>query len=255
MKAFIISLESKIERYEWTYNQLKSIKNLDTNKLLAVNAKSSIKHPLMDRYREDSFYKLNGRHAVLGEIGCYCSHYLAWEKCVELNEPIIIFEDDVVVDNELFNATVENAHKHINDCGYIRLENYSKKRECNYPVEKLDSRQRLIRHIKTPLCMTAYAITPEVAKRFITKSKTFDYPVDVFMRNVWIHQKPTYGITPAGLTGGKFDSAIGVRNFKEEKPLTIRVVKFLSKARDVILNGLFNITSGIFIKRSRPSFK
>lgn len=30
-----------------------------------------------------------------GVIGCFYSHYKLWEKCIELNEPIMIFEDDV----------------------------------------------------------------------------------------------------------------------------------------------------------------
>lgn len=32
-----------------------------------------------------------------GLIGCFDSHYRLWQKCVELNEPIIIFEDDAVL--------------------------------------------------------------------------------------------------------------------------------------------------------------
>lgn len=30
-----------------------------------------------------------------GVVGCFYSHYMLWKKCVELNEPIMIFEDDV----------------------------------------------------------------------------------------------------------------------------------------------------------------
>jgi GR25 family glycosyltransferase involved in LPS biosynthesis len=30
-----------------------------------------------------------------GVIGCFYSHYNLWRKCVDLNEPIMIFEDDV----------------------------------------------------------------------------------------------------------------------------------------------------------------
>ena len=30
-----------------------------------------------------------------GVIGCFYSHYGLWKKCVKLNEPIMIFEDDV----------------------------------------------------------------------------------------------------------------------------------------------------------------
>lgn len=31
-----------------------------------------------------------------GVIGCFYSHYRLWQKCIELNEPIFIFEDDVI---------------------------------------------------------------------------------------------------------------------------------------------------------------
>jgi GR25 family glycosyltransferase involved in LPS biosynthesis len=32
-----------------------------------------------------------------GVKGCFYSHYRLWKKCVELNEPIIIWEDDIVL--------------------------------------------------------------------------------------------------------------------------------------------------------------
>ncbi len=31
-----------------------------------------------------------------GVKGCFMSHYLLWQKCIELDEPMMIFEDDVV---------------------------------------------------------------------------------------------------------------------------------------------------------------
>ena len=31
-----------------------------------------------------------------GVMGCFYSHYRLWQKCVELNEPIMVFEDDVI---------------------------------------------------------------------------------------------------------------------------------------------------------------
>lgn len=34
---------------------------------------------------------------IPGIIGCFDSHYRLWELCVELNEPIMIFEDDVII--------------------------------------------------------------------------------------------------------------------------------------------------------------
>lgn len=32
-----------------------------------------------------------------GIIGCFDSHYRLWQKCVEIGEPILIFEDDVIL--------------------------------------------------------------------------------------------------------------------------------------------------------------
>lgn len=36
-------------------------------------------------------------HLTIGEQGCFYSHYRLWQKCVELDEPIIIWEDDIVL--------------------------------------------------------------------------------------------------------------------------------------------------------------
>lgn len=36
-----------------------------------------------------------GKASMPGVIGCFYSHYMLWKKCVELDEPIMIFEDDV----------------------------------------------------------------------------------------------------------------------------------------------------------------
>ena len=36
-----------------------------------------------------------GKLSRPGVIGCFYSHYSLWKKCVELKEPIMIFEDDV----------------------------------------------------------------------------------------------------------------------------------------------------------------
>jgi GR25 family glycosyltransferase involved in LPS biosynthesis len=35
-----------------------------------------------------------------GVLGCFYSHYRLWQKCVELNESIFIFEDDVIFERK-----------------------------------------------------------------------------------------------------------------------------------------------------------
>jgi GR25 family glycosyltransferase involved in LPS biosynthesis len=39
-----------------------------------------------------------------GEMGCFDSHYRLWVKCIEINEPILIFEDDVELVRPFINV-------------------------------------------------------------------------------------------------------------------------------------------------------
>lgn len=56
-----------------------------------------------------------------GVMGCFYSHYRLWEKCIELNEPILVFEDDVIFErgfipvewkDVLLLCTGKKAHEH-----------------------------------------------------------------------------------------------------------------------------------------------
>ncbi|WRE34207.1 glycosyltransferase family 25 protein [Helicobacter pylori] len=38
------------------------------------------------------------------EFGCYLSHYLLWKECVKTDQPIIILEDDVVLESNFMQA-------------------------------------------------------------------------------------------------------------------------------------------------------
>ncbi|WRD74869.1 glycosyltransferase family 25 protein [Helicobacter pylori] len=38
------------------------------------------------------------------EFGCYLSHYLLWEECVKTNQPVVILEDDVVLESNFMQA-------------------------------------------------------------------------------------------------------------------------------------------------------
>lgn len=46
---------------------------------------------------------------IPGEIGCFDSHYRLWQRCVDLNEPILIFEDDVTISRKFYNVNWEDV--------------------------------------------------------------------------------------------------------------------------------------------------
>ena len=63
-----------------------------------------IKPELWDQFRTEFYFKLfrrwpvgaaAGKMSTPGVLGCFYSHLLLWEKCLALDEPIMIFEDDV----------------------------------------------------------------------------------------------------------------------------------------------------------------
>lgn len=79
-----------------------SIKNKD---LTAEDLKKYIVPELFDEFIKTHYWYISERQRIGAEdygklsrpgvIGCFYSHYGLWEKCVALNEPIMIFEDDV----------------------------------------------------------------------------------------------------------------------------------------------------------------
>ncbi|MGL2526521.1 glycosyltransferase family 25 protein, partial [Helicobacter pylori] len=53
-----------------------------------------------DWFHSDYCYK----ELLPREFGCYLSHYLLWKECVKTNQPIVILEDDVVLESNFMQA-------------------------------------------------------------------------------------------------------------------------------------------------------
>lgn len=108
MKAFIIHL-SKIQESLRTATDMKKV--LDSYGMESYLFEGSYGNEVKERYQQVGrrYHPWNFKggpshifsdefrdsHQNPGEMGCFDSHFRLWEKCVELNEPIMIFEDDV----------------------------------------------------------------------------------------------------------------------------------------------------------------
>jgi len=100
MDIFVISLEkSKERRCDFDYNNSKYIKYKYFN---AIDGKTLSVDKLDER-----IFKKNSTNYSNGAIGCALSHLQLWDKCIEINKPIIILEDDAVV-NKDFNKHINN---------------------------------------------------------------------------------------------------------------------------------------------------
>ena len=99
---FIINLAKSIERKQFIIGQFEQLnKNLATpisyHFFEAINGKENPDFYLFKKYNKAKHFQRKGKELSLAQLGCWASHYLLWEKCVELNQSIIILEDDAIL--------------------------------------------------------------------------------------------------------------------------------------------------------------
>lgn len=121
-------------------------------------------------------------------IACFLSHYSLWEKCVDLNEPIIILEHDAIFKKKVELSVLLESNKSIialNDpIGATRKSReyhdavVSKGKEGVVPVPYIDSRE-------IPQGLpgnSAYLIKPGAAKKLIELTEEYGaWPNDALM--------------------------------------------------------------------------
>jgi len=108
MKAFIIHL-SKIQASLNTATKVKeSLDSFDIKNELFEGSYGNEAKKLFEKtgrvchphsFKGVNFLYSNEEKEQLsapGVMGCFYSHFRLWEKCIELNEPIMVFEDDVI---------------------------------------------------------------------------------------------------------------------------------------------------------------
>lgn len=104
---------------------------------------------------------------------CFASHYLLWQMCVDLNEPILILEHDAI-----FEANIPDDD--FNMCVNYGKPTYMKEEAVNYEIP--------VEYEVAPLRDNfffghhAYALKPEAAKIFVERCETTILgPNDVWM--------------------------------------------------------------------------
>lgn len=101
MDIFVISLKrSQDRRDEFAKNNSKYISNYTF--FDAVDGKTLNINKL-----ENDIFTPNSINYTPNAIGCALSHLKLWEKCIELNKPIIVMEDDLIVSRH-FTKHVNN---------------------------------------------------------------------------------------------------------------------------------------------------
>ena len=165
MKKIVISLKRRQDRkVEFKKNNLKDFKYLKAIDYKTLNNKNF----KVDENFRDPF--LN-RQTLKSEVACFLSHKKAWEECQRLYEPVIILEDDAVI-NDTWDE--EYYEKLLEDYEFIYLQ-----RNENEPdkVKSIDSR---IEKPSYPYNLTGYVIEPTTATKLLHNYKEI-IPVDEYI--------------------------------------------------------------------------
>lgn len=147
--------------------------------------KDFIKEELWDKFKDDYIVNVYEKSKYVGDQinkistpgvkGCFYSHYKLWQKCVDLNEPIMIFEDDVkLYRNVIFDDT---------DWQGVLILAFGKQLYKSDPyqtyLENPEGSPKVVPWKNSSLPGTqGYAIKPETARKLIKHYRYWFLPSD-----------------------------------------------------------------------------
>ena len=214
-EIFIINLESSTDRREHISRQLDKL-GVNYHIFSAVNGHAG-PHPLFEMYDDELSHLYRGKSLSNGQLGCYASHYLLWQKCVEIGKPVIIIEDDALIYPEHFIDFIDHIPQLDKHFECVRLFDNKRKSFSYKPVKTLE-KIALCKFSKGHMSATGYYLTPAGAAKLLEHSSRWYMAVDIYMDRFWINQVECYGTVPSCLTNDPiFDSDIGYGPKKTRK--------------------------------------
>lgn len=240
MKVFVISLASSVARRASVSKKLGD-KGIAFDFIDAVDGRVG-DHPYLKNYDPQRFMINRRRHAAPGELGCYVSHLLAWEKSVELNEPIVVLEDDFELTDQ-FKEGIAYLAQFTDKLAFVRLEPLEKQ---FFITSRSDPEFTLVKQLNVGMCATGYVITPHGAKALLEHGRRIEAPVDLYLKYTVIHKQLIHALVPHVVYPTHTDSIIGIdaRN-QREKGALLGLQRFVYKTGYAIGNLVTNLVGAL----------
>ena len=238
-KIIVISLASALERREKISQQLESL-DLEFSFFDAVNGSKG--HDLFRHYNSIKRRREEPDDMSPGQLGCYASHYLIWEQCVELGRPMIVLEDDALLFPERFDTFVKVTEKLPENLECVRL--FSPLRKRSTPLKQVFeiSSIEVFKYSKGHKSTTGYYLTPTGAEKFLRHAREWTQPVDLEMDEFWKHGVENYGVHPPCLTNDQaFDSMIGYNNQKPKRGLRVTLYRKVKHIGEAMARAVHNL--------------
>ncbi|MDW6091549.1 glycosyltransferase family 25 protein [Vibrio rhizosphaerae] len=193
MKLYVINLARAVERRERVKQCLSQL-NVDFEFFDAVDGGEGLRPELASKPNDAYRIRYRGRVLTPGEKGVYASHFLLWQKCIELNEPIVILEDDFLP-TQFFNQVIERLPSLHEKYDYLRIEAQDSHVE-GAMIENTHDGFQVVMWKDNRGGTRGYSITPSAAKKFVENSDEWLCAVDNFIGESYWHDVPGMGVIP-----------------------------------------------------------
>lgn len=194
MKNYVISLTTATDRREHIINEF---------------GKQGIEFEFFDAITPDlnkitcknlDIDLTNNQRLSDGEKACFLSHLCLWQSMIDNNtEYLVIFEDDIILSEDIKYFLNPNFMKQSLTWDIIKLETFFEK---THITNNLTHQQRIVGRLKSPhMGAGAYIINKQGAIKLINQIKntppTQLMAIDHILFEMFIHQLQIYQISPA----------------------------------------------------------
>ena len=156
------------------------------------------------RYKPAQVRKIGAKPLTWGQLGCFESHYLLWEECVQSGRPMIVVEDDAIFDADRFREFVEWSNSSVFPSAVQCLRLFENKASKPFYWQAFHQTHWAIgKFLRGHVSATGYYLTPDGAEKFLKYCQTWFEPVDRQMDHFWLNGVECYGMDPPCLTHDK----------------------------------------------------
>ncbi len=236
IKIYIINLEKSIDRRDFISKQFNNLpRKIDYQFFKAVYGKEEPNHPLFLKYNEKKRFERKGHYMSLSQLGCFASHYLLWQKCIELNQGIIVLEDDAIIHSKFLEA-LEFISSDKNHFEFLWLSppapaKRNQKGKMIYSLDKIE----ITRYKEGGGNATGYFITPKSAKKLLDYCEEWILDVDIMMERYWENKVDYLALSPFCVEPDlSKESNIPVDKKQGKRSLIVKIKRELYKVQDTI---------------------
>lgn len=191
LRVVLINLERSVKRREKMQQRLNDL-GLNYHWQPAIDG-AARKDELWDSVNQKVFERNVGRSVLLGEIGCYHSHLMAWREFLQTTDDVLLVLEDDVVFGADFMSALALALKHKADWDFLKLNKIRAKQ----PVcQKRLGDYRLNAYIGPATGFGAYLIQRHTAEKLLPKMLPIRRPIDHEADRIFEHDFRHYGLEP-----------------------------------------------------------